>query len=207
VGRDAATLKGSPKLEAFQEKGYEVLLLTDPVDEVVMNQTREYVGTKFLDAGSESVQATTEEERKEASKKLESFEADFASPKEKIKKSLGDALSDVRLSARMTSSPACLVGESNTMSLQMEQLMRAMGHDIPVGKRILELNPEHSVVRRLMVLARDGDPRVEDCAAILYDQALLLDGGTLADPAKFARLLDGVMALALEADDTGKTLN
>jgi molecular chaperone HtpG len=202
LGRDIATLKGSPKLEAFLEKGYEVLLLMDPVDEVIMTQTHEYGETKFLDAGSSSVQAATEEERKETSKKLEGLEADFAPLKEKIMKSMGEVLSDVRLSARMKSSPACLVSDESTMSLQMEQLMRAMGQNVPPSKRILELNPEHPVVRGLMALSRTDDTKIEDFTAVLYDQALILDGATVADPGRFARRLADIMNLALEADKT-----
>jgi molecular chaperone HtpG len=199
LGRDVSTLKGSPKLEAFSEKGYEVLLLTDPVDEVIMTQTHEYGETKFLDVGSSSVQAATEEERKETSKKLEGFETDFAPLKDKIMKSMEGALSDVRLSARMKSSPACLVSDENTMSFQMEQLMRAMGQNVPPSKRILELNPEHPVIRRLMELSRTDDKKVEDFAAVLYDQALILDGAPVADPGHFARRLADIMDLALEA--------
>ena len=198
LGRDIATLKDSPKLEAFSDKGYEVLLLTDPVDEVIMKQTREYGETKFFDVGSSSVQAATEEERKETSKKLEGFEAAFAPLKEKILKSMGETLSDVRLSARMKASPACLVSDENTMSLQMEQLMRAMGQDVPPSKRILELNPEHPVICRLIELARTDDKKVEDFAAVLYDQALILDGAAVADPGRFARRLADIMNLALE---------
>jgi molecular chaperone HtpG len=204
VGRDFSTLKASPKLEAFLEKGYEVLLLTDPVDEVIMTQTHEYGETKFLDVGSASLQAETEEERKETSKKLEGFEADFVPLKEKVMKSLGEVLSDVRLSARMKSSPACLVGDGSTVSFQMEQLMRAMGQDVPPCKRVLELNPEHSLVRRLMTLAQSDDvkikERVEDFVAVLYDQALILDGGVVSDPGKFARSLADIMSLALDAN-------
>jgi len=202
VGRDISTLRASPKLESFLDKEYEVLLLTDPVDEVIMSQTHTYGETKFFNVGSGAGQATTEEEHKEGEKKLAELEADFVPLKESVMKFLGDVLSDARLSVRMTSSPACLVGESDALSLQMEQLMRAMGQDIPLVKRVLELNPEHPLVRRLMALARADDPRVKDCVTILYDQTLILDGGTIADPAKFARLLTGVMNMALETQET-----
>ena len=196
VGRDIATLKSSPKLEAFSEKGYEVLLLTDPVDEVIMSQTSEYGDMKFLNVGGDA-QATTEDERKEAAAKLEQFEADFAPLKEKIMKSLGEVLSDTRLSSRMKNSPACLVGDANSASPHMEQLMRAMGQNVPPSKRILELNPEHPVVSRLISLAKTDDGRVGDFATILYDQALILDGASVSDPGRFTRLLAEVMNLAL----------
>ncbi|GHS95297.1 chaperone protein HtpG [Synergistales bacterium] len=205
IGRDTAALKGSPKLEAFAAKGYEVLLLTDSVDEVIMARKHEYkpkddeTETKFLDVSAGDVNAKNEDERKEAAKKIEGLEADFAPLKERIKKSLESALSDVRLSMRMTSSPACLVSDSNAASMQMEQLMRAMGQEVPASKRILELNPEHAVVRGMMRLASAGDERLEDFASVLYDQAVILDGGTIADPARFSRLLAEIMNSALEA--------
>jgi len=198
VGRDASALKDSPKLEAFAEKGYEVLLLTDPVDEVIMTQNSEYREKKFLDVGSAEVQATGEGERKEAEKKLEALQGAFEPLKKKVMASFSDTLSDVRLSVRMKSSPACLVGGENAVSMQMEQLMRAMGHEIPAVKRVLELNPEHPVVRRLMSLAEAGDDRTEDFISVLRDQALLLDGGTLPDPGRFARGLSRIMGMALE---------
>jgi len=196
VGRDISTLKSSPKLEAFAEKGYEVLLMPDPVDEVIMSSTSEYGDTKFLNVGG-AAQAATEDERKEAAEKLERLESDFTPLKEKIMKSLGEVLSDARLSSRMKTSPACLVGDANSASPHMEQLMRAMGQNVPPGKRVLELNPEHPVVSRLMSLARTNDARVEDFATILYDQALILDGGSVSDPGRFTRLLADVMSLAL----------
>jgi len=196
VGRDVSTLKSSPKLEAFTAKGYEVLLLSDPVDEVIMTSTSEYGETKLLNAGGAAL-AATEDERKEAEKKIEGLESDFAPLKEKIMKFLGEALSDVRLSFRMKTSLACLVGDANSMSPHMEQFMRSMGQNIPPSKRILELNPEHPVIIRLMSLARAGDAKVEDFAAVLYDQALILDGGSVSDPGRFSRLLAEIMNLAL----------
>jgi molecular chaperone HtpG len=196
VGRDVFTLKSSPKLEAFSEKGYEVLLLSDPIDELIMSSTSEYGDTKFLNVGG-TAQAATEDERKEAAEKLERLESDFAPLKEKIMKSLGEVLSDARLSSRLKTSPACLVGDAGSVSPHMEQLMRAMGQNIPPSKRALELNPEHPVVSRLMSLARVDDARVEDFATILYDQALILDGGSVSDPGRFTRLLADVMNLAL----------
>ncbi|MDR1649623.1 MAG: molecular chaperone HtpG, partial [Synergistaceae bacterium] len=200
AGRDISVLRGSPKLEAFLSKGYEVLLLADPVDEVIMTQTYEYGETEFLDAGSAPVGAESEEERGESAKKLEELQDGFAPLKEKIMRALGSVLIDARLSRRMTSSPVCLVGDENAMSLQMEQLMRAMGQEVPPVKRIFEVNPDHPVVRRLMALARSGDGRVEDFVSVLYDQAVILDGGTVADPARFARLFTGIMGSALESD-------
>jgi molecular chaperone HtpG len=210
VGRDAATLKSSPKLEAFEAKGYEVLLLPDPVDEVIMTRKREYKENdskvKFLDVSAGEVNSGTEEERQESAKKLEALESDFAPLKERIEKSLGEVLSDVRLSSRMTTSPACLLADANTVSIQMEQIMRSMGQEVPASKRILELNPEHPVVRRLIDLANDSSKedanglKVEDFVSVLYDQAVVLDGGVVADPALFSRRVADIMRAALEPE-------
>jgi molecular chaperone HtpG len=167
-----------------------------------MTQTHEYGGMKFLDAGTGLGGTESEEERKESEKKLEEFQKDFAPLKEKIMQALGSVLSDTRLSLRMTSSPVCLVGDENAMSLQMEQLMRAMGQEVPPVKRVFEINPGHPVIRRLMTLAQSGDSRVKDFVSVLYDQAVILDGGTVADPARFARLFAEILASAMDTDKT-----
>jgi molecular chaperone HtpG len=199
VGRDVPTLKSSPKLEAFAGKGYEVLLLPDPVDEVIMSSGLDYGDMKFLNVGGEA-QAATEDERKEEAEKLGKMEAGFAPLKERIMSSLGEVLSDAKLSSRMKTSPACLVGDAGSMSPYMEQLMRVMGQNVPPSKRVLELNPEHPVVSRLMSLAGENDARVEDFVAVLYDQALLLDGGSVSDPGRFTRLLTDIMNSALSPE-------
>ncbi|MDR1874923.1 MAG: molecular chaperone HtpG [Synergistaceae bacterium] len=197
TGRDASALRNSPKLEAFAEKGYEVLLLADPVDEFIMAQNSEYAEKKFLNVGSAEVQATGESERKEAEKKLDGLQGAFEPLKKQVMAALSDVLSDVRLSTRMKSSPACLVGDENAVSMQMEQLMRAMGREVPVARRVFELNPEHPVVRRLMSMAGAGNAETGDFISTLYDQALILDGGSLPDPGGFARRLSRIMDMAL----------
>ena len=126
------------------------------------------------------------------------LEPAFEPLKKRILDLLGNVLEDVRPSLRMISSPACLVDSINGMSFQMEQLMRAMGQEVRQQKRILELNAEHPLVLRLMKMAEDGDARVEDFLAVLYDQALILEGGAISDPASFVRRLSAVMALALQ---------
>lgn len=196
-GRDAATLRSSPKLEVFTEKGWEVLLMTDPVDEMILARHSEFDGSELLNVALDSVSAATEEELKKAEEKIKALDDGFKPLKTSIMKALGDMLSDVRLSSRMTSSPACLVEETGGVSVQMESLMRAMGQKVEPEKRVLELNPDHPIVQRLMELAKSEDVRVEDYAVILYDQALLLEGGKLSDPGRFAAKLASVMGAAL----------
>lgn len=200
AGRDLAALKASPKLERLVEKGYEVLLLTDPVDEVVLAEGPEFESLKLLNAASDSVHPSSEDERREEEARLKALESDFVPLREQTLKIFGDSLEDVRLSLRMTSSPACLVDSRNGMSLQMEQLMRAMGGEVPSQKRILELNAGHPLVLRLLKMAEEEDERVENFLGVLYDQALILEGGTVSDPSVFVKRLSAVMALALEGE-------
>ena len=130
--------------------------------------------------------------------KLKDLEPAFEPLKKRTLELMGNVLEDVRPSLRMVFSPACLVDATNGMSLQMEQLMRAMGQDVRQQKRVLELNADHPLVLRLMKMAEDGDARVGDFLAVLYDQALILEGGAISDPASFVRRLSAVMALALQ---------
>ena len=198
AGRDIDALRASPKLERLIEKGFEVLLMTDPVDEVILAEGLEFESVKLVNAAGDSAPAETEAERKLEEEKLRELEPAFAPLKKRTLELLGNVLEDVRPSLRMVSSPACLVDAANGMSLQMEQLMRAMGQEVRQQKRILELNAEHPLVLRLMKMAEDGDARVEDFLAVLYDQALILEGGAISDPASFVRRLSAVMALALQ---------
>lgn len=198
AGRDIDALRASPKLERLIEKGLEVLLMTDPVDEVILAEGLEFESVKLVNAAGDSAPAETEAERKLEEEKLRELEPAFAPLKKRTLELLGNVLEDVRPSLRMVSSPACLVDAANGMSLQMEQLMRAMGQEVRQQKRILELNAEHPLVLRLMKMAEDGDARVEDFLVVLYDQALILEGGSISDPASFVRRLSTVMALALQ---------
>ncbi|MCR4819085.1 MAG: molecular chaperone HtpG [Fretibacterium sp.] len=201
AGRDISALKSSPKLEPFTKKGYEVLLMTDPVDEVILTDVS-MMGEDFpklLNVGSGSVTPEGEEEQKENETRLKDMEADFAPLKEQAISALSERLEDVRPSLALTDSPACLRDSPNGLSFQMEQLLRAAGQTPPPQKRILELNVEHPLIRKLMGMAKDKDPQTADLVSILYDQSLLLEGAALVDPASFAKRVDKVMAQALGA--------
>ena len=200
AGRDASALKASPKLERLLERGFEVLLMTDPVDEVILAEGREFDSAKLLNVSGDSVSVEDEAERKQDEKRLEELKPQFEPLRKRALQALGDVLEDVRLSFRMVSSSACLVDSSQGMSFQMEQLMRAMGQALPPQKRVLELNAEHPIVLRLMRMAEADEAEVEDFLAVLYDQALILEGGTLSDPASFVKRLSAVMALALQRE-------
>jgi molecular chaperone HtpG len=185
----------SPHLEAFREKGYEVLLLTEPVDEVWTSGVFDYKGKKFQSVGKGAVELGTEEERKQAEEKRKESEKTFGPLLECLKAKLGDEVKEVRLSARLTTSPACLVGDLADLSPQLEQILRASGQNVPHAKRSLELNPNHPVVEKLRAVCEKDkdDPRLGDYAELLTGYALLAEGGQLADAAKFTQRLVDLM--------------
>jgi molecular chaperone HtpG len=200
TGESRAVVESSPHMEAYREKGYEVLIFTDTVDEV-------WSGTfppKFGDFEFESIlkgagELGTEEERKKASETLEEKKKEYSSLLERIQKELEDDVKEVRLSNRLTSSVACLVGDDQDMTPQMEQMMKAMGRDMGKQKRILELNPDHSILNTLQTIfeANPEDERIGDYAELIHGQSVLSEGGKLSDPARFSRLITALMEKAL----------
>jgi len=195
--RDAAA--GSPHLEAFIDKGYEVLLFSDPVDEIWLAQGSDYDDKSFKSAGKGEVELGSESEREQAKKDLEEQAKAHESLLEKIRNTLGDDLKEVRLSPRLKESAACLVGETNDMTPQMEHLMRSMGQEVPKVKRILEINPGHPVLAKLQSVfdKDDNDPVIGDYAHLLHGQAVLAEGGALPDPGAFSKLVANLMARSL----------
>ena len=194
AGRDnAAALKASPKLDSYREKGYEVLLMTDPVDEVILSDLRADEKDKLLNISDDNVSAQTEDEKKESEEKIKALEKDFEPLKKTAMEILKDKISDVKLSLSLTDSAASLTGG---MSFQMLSLMRSAGHVIPPQKRILELNAEHEVVKKLISMAKNKSEKVSDFIKILYDQAAILEGASPDDPADFARRINQLIAVA-----------
>ncbi len=185
-----AAAKHSPHLEVFRKKGIEVLLLTDRVDEFLMSSLPDYeektiksVARGELDLGD----MEDEEEKKEQEKTQEEYK-DFL---EKITKSLGDEVKEVRMTSRLTDSPACLVTGDHDMSANLERLLKQAGQDVMGHKPIFELNPEHPLVKRLSTDV-DGE-RFDDWTKILFEQALLSEGGQLEDPATFVSRLNKML--------------
>ncbi|HNT89760.1 MAG TPA: molecular chaperone HtpG, partial [Candidatus Hydrogenedentes bacterium] len=199
TGTTRAKAEQSPHIEAFREKGFEVLLLTDPVDEVWTQAVFEYRDKPFRSITKGAVELGSEEDRKQAEDARKEKEQSYASLLEFLKDKLADEVKDVRLSSRLTQSPACLVGDPSDLSPQLEQMMRALGHDAPKVKRILELNPSHPVLERLHArFERDrNDPAIAECAELLYGQALLAEGNAPSDPARFGKLVAEWMAKSL----------
>jgi molecular chaperone HtpG len=184
TGETRAQVENSPHMEAFTAKGYEVLLLTDPVDEIWVDAVPDYDGKKLQSIARGSVDLAAEPASEEKT-------GEFAPLLTWLGETLTDEVKEVRLSTRLTTSPACLVSDADDITPTLEKMYRAMGQQVPPVKRILELNPDHPLVSGLRAAhqQRADDPNLPETAELLYGTALLAEGGDLADPARFAKLL------------------
>ncbi|PWU44290.1 molecular chaperone HtpG [Micromonospora globispora] len=195
TGESRTTIENSPHLEAFRAKGYEVLILTDPVDEVWVERVGQFDGKPLRSVAKGHVDLETDEEREKA----EADRKDYAELLSWMSGKLADSVKEVRLSSRLTTSPACVVGDAHDMTPTLEKMYRAMGQEVPRVKRILELNPTHPLVTGLRKAhEQDGDSEaLAETAELLYGMALLAEGGELTDPARFARILADRLARSL----------
>ena len=183
--------RNSPHLEIFRKNGIEVLLLSDRVDEWLISHLTEFDGKNLQSVakGELDLGGLDDKESEEQQKKTNEDHKDLI---ERVKKILGDHVSDVRVTNRLTESAACLVTESYGMSLNMERIMKEAGQEMPgAGKPIFEINPEHALVLRLK--QESENQRFEDLTRILFDQALLSEGGQLDDPAAFVHKLNALL--------------
>jgi molecular chaperone HtpG len=200
TGASREVLLGSPHLEAFKEKGIEVVLFTDPVDEVWLQQMPpEYKGKQWQSVGKGEIELGSEDEKKEAEAARKQDEEAYKDLIGCMRGALQEQVKEVRLSSRLTSSPSCLVLEEGDLSPQIEAMLRQAGQDVPEHKPILEINPKHEIVHKLQaIFEQDGtDSRLREYAALLYGQAVLAEGGQLDDPAEFTRKLTELMVKAL----------
>ena len=189
-----AAAKNSPHLEVFRKKGIEVLLLSERIDEWMVGNLHEFEGKALqsvakgaLDLGKLADAAEKEEQEKASGEHKELIE--------KVQKALGERVKEVRVTLRLTESPACLVADANDLGANLERLLKAAGQKVPPSKPILEMNPHHPLVQRLKY---EGDQqRFDDWSNVLFDQALLSEGGQLEDPAGFVKRLNQLM-LVLE---------
>lgn len=196
TGETREQLLKSPHLEAFKAKGYEVLLLTDPVDEVWVGTVSEFDGKPLQSAAKGEVDLDSEEEKAAHEAEREEQEKEFADLLSWLTQALSEHVKEVRLSTRLTASPACLITDAFGMTPALARIYQASGQEIPIGKRILELNPDHPLVTGLRQAhsERGDDPELGETAELLYGTALLAEGGALEDPARFAELLAGRLA-------------
>ena len=182
-----AAAKHSPQLEVFKKKGIEVLLMTDRVDEWALNFLNEFDGTPMQSVAKGAVDLGTlqdEEEKKAAEEAAEAFKPLLAQLKEALK----DKAEDVRVTSRLVDSPACLVVTDNGMSMQLARMLKQAGQQAPESKPVLEVNPEHALVKKL-----EGSVHFHDLANILFDQALLAEGGMPEDPAAYVRRVNALL--------------
>jgi molecular chaperone HtpG len=191
TGESRQAVENSPLMEAFQAKGIEVLLLTDPVDEVWVDTAPEFGGKKFRSVAKGEVDLGTEEEKQEAGTEREKQQEEYADLLTWMTGRLSEHVKAVRLSSRLTVSPACVVTDTHDVTPALENLYRAMGQEIPHAKRILELNPKHPLVIGLnrTRTERPDDPVLNETAELLHHLALLAEGGELPDPARFVKLV------------------
>jgi molecular chaperone HtpG len=188
TGDSYAAAKNSPHLEIFRKKGIEVLLLTDRVDEWMLSFLSEFEGKSLVSVAKGDLDLGKLED--EAEKKAhEETEAGYKELVEKMKTALADKAKDVRVTFRLTDSPACLVADENELSGNLMRMLKAAGQDAPESKPILEINPDHPLVQRL----KYEEAKFGDWSNILFDQAALAEGGTLTDPAGFVKRLNDML--------------
>ncbi|PIB65028.1 molecular chaperone HtpG [Pseudomonas sp. 2995-3] len=190
TGETYAQVKNSPHLEVFRKKGIEVLLLTDRIDEWLMSYLSEFDGKTFVDVARGDLDLgnlDSEEEKKEAEEVAKAKEGLV----ERIKTALGDAVSEVRVSHRLTDSPAILAIGEQDLGMQMRQILEASGQKVPDSKPIFEFNPAHPLIEKLD--GEQSEERFGDLSHILFDQAALAAGDSLKDPAAYVRRLNKLL--------------
>ena len=185
-----AKAKNSPHLEIFKKKDIEVLLFSDPIDEWVTSHLTEFDGKPLQSVNKGALDLgdiQDEDEKKEDEKKSK----DYDKLAKRISKVLEEKVKEVRATSRLTTSPACLVSDEHDMGRHMEQILKASGQSMPTSKPILEINPDHPIVKKI-----DGESDEDlfaDWSQILFDQALLSEGGQLDDPASFVNKLNSLI--------------
>jgi molecular chaperone HtpG len=200
TGESRSQVENSPHLEAFKEKGTEVLYLVDNVDELLTQSLHEYQGKRWKSVGKGTVNLGSEEEKKQTEEALKEKEEELKPLLEALQQKLDENVKQVRLTNRLTSSPVCLVGAEHDYSPQMEKLLQKGKGGGPKQRRIMELNPGHAILSRLFELyqANNEDPMLEDYAQLLFGFGLLAEGGEMPDVVRFNRALADLMAKNLE---------
>ncbi len=193
TGERREVLQSSPVLEYYRKAGFDVLFMTDPIDEWVMQSMFQYDKKQFkcISKGDLEIDDKTKTE-------LEKLAAGNAQFLKDVQEALSENVASVRFTGRLSDSPCCLVSDESALSPHMERLFRAMNQEVPVSKRILELNGSHQLIRLLMELPADGGITLNEYAGLLFDQALLAEGSPVKDVAKFNSVMNKVMLLGLQ---------
>jgi molecular chaperone HtpG len=185
-----AAARSSPHLETLRKKGVEALLLSDRVDEWLTDHLREFDGKSLRNAARGEIDfgGVQSDEEKKA---LESLSKEHSALVERLKKSLGERISDVRVTARLAESPACLVLGEHDLGAQMRRILEAAGQKAPASRAVLEINPSHPLLLRIE--GTQDEAAFDDLSMLLFEQATLADGGQLSDPAAFVRRLNRLL--------------
>ncbi|GAA0923958.1 molecular chaperone HtpG [Streptomyces rhizosphaericus] len=192
TGESRSIVESSPHMEALRDKGFEVLLLTDPIDELWVDAVPEFDGKQLRSIAKGQVDLDSKDEKdEEAEAEREQRQKDFAELLSWMTSNLSEQVKEVRLSSRLTTSPACIVGDTFDVTPALENIYRSMGQNLPQIKRILELNPTHPLVSGLRKAhaERKDDSGLGETAELLYSMALLAEGGELSDPSRFIKLV------------------
>ena len=192
-----AAARNSPHLELFKKKGIEVLLMSDRVDEWLMSHLTEYDGKPLVSVAKGELDLGNLED-KEEQEKIKQAEESYKDLLQRMQDTLGEQVKEVRVSHRLTDSPSCMVVEQHDMAVSMQKILKQAGHQLPEIKPILEVNPDHPLVKRLN--DETDEKRFEDWTRILFDQALLSEGGQLDDPAAFVSRMNELLLL-MTGDD------
>ncbi len=198
IGENRGVLENSPHLEIFQSKGYDVLFMTDPIDEFVISGLFKYADKDMKAVGKGEI--NFDSDKKEDKEKEEKTKKEYSSLLEFMQKNLSENVKEVRFSKRLTDSACCLVGGDYDQSPYMERIMKSMNQEMPKAKRILELNPDHVIVgsmKKLYELDSESS-KLGEFAELLYDQALLTEGSPIANPLKFSKRVAELMVLGLK---------
>lgn len=190
TGDSYTAVKNSPHLELFKKKGIEVLLMHDRVDEWMMSYLNEYDGKSFVNIAKGELDLGKLED-KDDKKKAEKAAKDYEKMLKQMKDGLGDKVKEVRISTRLTDSPSCLVVEQQDMAVSMQKILKQAGHEVPNIEPILEINVEHPLVKRLN--DEQNDDKFTDLSHLLFDQAMLSEGGQLEDPVAFVTRMNQLL--------------
>jgi molecular chaperone HtpG len=192
-GESLSQISSSPYLEKLRKKEFEVLLMTDPVDEWVINSLKEYKEKKLISITSDDLDLDTDSEKKDKKEELEKQKSKFEKLCSKIKDSLKDNIKEVRISSRLVDSPACLVNSAQDPSAHMERIMQKIGKQEQKSLRILEINPEHAIFEKMLNFSGE---KLNNWSQILYNQALLNEGSPVKDPMSFSKQISNLMISA-----------
>jgi molecular chaperone HtpG len=184
-----AAAKGSPHLEMFRKKGIEVLLLSDRIDEWLVSHLNEFEGKPLKSITSADLKEFDDEAEKELSEDEKKAREALT---EKVKAAIEDKVSDVRMTARLTDSPACVVSAEGDMSAHMARMMEQLGQAVPTQNPVLELNPDHALVKKLDALSDDA--QVKEWSLFLLEQAQLAEGDQLEHPAEFIKRMNKLLS-------------